>query len=70
MAPYMEVKYYDMENNYLYHDFITYDDNNSVKLKVEYAKNNNLAGVMCWEYGENKGQELQKTIYQVLKQNK
>lgn len=69
-APYMEVRHYDSNNNLTYRDFITYDDMNSVSLKVNYAKSNGLAGVMCWEYGENKGQELQKVIYEVLKQNK
>ena len=66
-APYMEIKYYDTNGNYLYHDFITYDSTKSVDLKANYAKSYNLAGIMCWEYGENKGGELQKVIYNVLK---
>lgn len=69
-APYMEIKHFDSNNNFLYHDFITYDNVDSVSLKAKYAKDNKLAGVMCWEYGENKGQELQQEIYKVLKQNK
>lgn len=67
-APYMEIRYFDSDNNYLYHDFITYDDERSVKLKCQYAMTNQLAGVMCWEYGENKNQQLQQVIYEVLKE--
>ncbi len=67
-APYMEIRHYNSDNQYLYHDFITYDDERSVELKCQYAVSNQLAGVMCWEYGENKGQQLQQVIYHVLKE--
>jgi len=37
-------------------NFITYDDEESVKLKSQYAKKNNLAGIFFWQYfGDPKG---------------
>lgn len=41
-APYL---YSETEKN-----FITYDDCESVAAKARYAKENNLGGIMCWEY--------------------
>ena len=37
--------------------FITYDDTVSVKLKTEYAKKNNLGGIMFWELGNDTKEE-------------
>lgn len=33
--------------------FVTYDDEESVKAKCEYVKENNMAGVMFWEYSSD-----------------
>lgn len=45
---------------YLYNGtiFITYDDPESIKAKVEYAKTMGLGGVMYWEYGHDMRSEL------------
>lgn len=58
-APYMFVN--QMNSKY----FITYDNENSVNLKAATAFTEGYAGVMVWEYGENKGQELMKEIMNV-----
>ena len=42
--------------------FITYDDEKSVKEKCKYVKDNDLAGVMFWEYNSDKKEYLLKTI--------
>ena len=42
--------------------FITYDDEESVKQKCKYVKNNDLAGVMFWEYNSDKKEYLLKTV--------
>ena len=51
---------------YLYSDstniFITYDDTNSVKLKCDYIKDNNLRGIMFWEYHGDYQNELLNTM--------
>lgn len=47
--------------------FITYDDADSLKLKVQYVKNNKLGGIMFWEYsGDNNG-ELLNAAYGEMK---
>jgi chitinase len=49
-------KYYDKKAKapYLFNDstkvLITYEDEESIKLKCEYIKKNNLAGIFFWEY--------------------
>ncbi|GAA0137808.1 hypothetical protein YSY43_46490 [Paenibacillus sp. YSY-4.3] len=43
--------------------FITYDDPQSLKLKVQYLKNNNLGGIMFWEYSNDRSGELLAAIY-------
>ncbi|MEO6287780.1 MAG: glycoside hydrolase family 18 protein [Dyadobacter sp.] len=49
-------KYYDEKAKapYLFNDstriFITYEDEESIKLKCEYVKENKLAGIFFWEY--------------------
>ncbi len=42
--------------------FITYDDEESVKDKCDYAKKHKLAGVMFWEYFGDRKEYLLKTI--------
>ncbi len=46
--------------------FITYDDEESVKLKCDYVKANGLAGVMFWEYFSDSKLYLLKTINKEL----
>jgi len=57
--------------DYLYNNstrqFITYDDEWSVKKKCKYAKRNNLAGVMFWEYDSDLKGYLLDEINMVLK---
>lgn len=43
--------------------FITYDDVQSVKAKVKYAKEANLGGVMIWELSHDYNRELSDVIY-------
>ena len=38
--------------------FISYDNERSIKAKCEYVITNHLAGVMAWEAGCNKTNEL------------
>lgn len=46
--------------------FITYDDPESLKHKVQYVKDMGLAGIMFWEWSEDKDNELLNTIYDNL----
>ncbi len=49
--------------------FITFDDTNSVKEKVEYALEKNVAGVMIWALGQdviNNSQPLLETIARTI----
>ncbi len=62
-------KYYrdnDAKAAYLYNDslkqFVTFDDEWSVKNKCKYVKNNDLGGVMFWEYSSDKKEYLLKEI--------
>ena len=62
-------KYYrdkDAYAPYLYNadlrQFITFDDEWSVKNKCKYVKKNNLAGVMFWEYSSDRKEYLLKEI--------
>lgn len=50
--------------------FITYDDEESVKQKCKYVKDNDLAGVMFWEYNSDKKEYLLKTIADKFKYRK
>ncbi|MEK8127917.1 glycosyl hydrolase family 18 protein [Paenibacillus filicis] len=43
--------------------FISYDDPQSLALKVQYLKNNNLGGIMFWEYSNDRSGALLQTIY-------
>ncbi|TVX99858.1 glycosyl hydrolase family 18 protein [Cohnella terricola] len=43
--------------------FITYDDPQSLKLKTQYVKNNELGGIMFWEYSNDRTGELLGAIY-------
>jgi chitinase len=62
------VRYWDEKANapYLFNKekkiFITYDDEESVKEKCKYVKDNDLAGVMFWEYNSDKKEYLLKTV--------
>jgi len=42
--------------------FITYENIRSVQEKVKYLKNQDLAGIMFWQYFEDNNQELLKAI--------
>lgn len=46
--------------------FITYDDEVSIGYKVDYVNENDLAGVMLWEYTQDNG-DLINTIYNRIK---
>lgn len=46
--------------------FITYDDEQSVKLKCDYTKKHKLAGVMFWEYFSDKKLYLLKLLNKEL----
>ncbi len=67
-------KYYkdkDAKAPYLFNpttlQFITFDDEWSVKNKCKYVVKNNLAGVMFWEYSSDKKEYLLKEIDRDLK---
>lgn len=64
-------KYFDSESMvpWLYNGetFISYDDSNSLKLKAEYIKDENLGGAMIWELSQDYNNELLNTIHEVLK---
>nr|BAF02559.1 chitinase [uncultured bacterium] len=47
--------------------FVTYDDEESVAAKCQYARKMGLAGAMFWEYHGDKDNRLLKTIYRTLK---
>lgn len=44
--------------------FISYDDERSIKYKVDYAKDNKLGGVMFWQFDGDSNGKLLKTIYE------
>jgi len=67
-------KYYrdnDAKAPYLYNDstkeFVTFDDEWSVKEKSKYVKQHHLAGIMFWEYGEDKKEYLLDEMNKDLK---
>jgi len=49
---------------YLYNgsSFVTYDDEESILLKLKYCDKKSLGGVMCWEFTGDKNKTLQKVI--------
>jgi len=67
-------KYYrdnDAQAPYLFNNstnqFVTFDDEWSVKNKCQYVKDNGMAGVMFWEYANDKKEYLLKEINSDLK---
>ncbi|MGN8056522.1 glycoside hydrolase family 18 protein [Pedobacter sp. 22163] len=66
-------KYYDKDAkaSYLYNaatrEYMTYDDERSVKAKCEYVLKNNMAGVMFWEYDSDVNGYLLDQINKSLK---
>ncbi|MFV0418049.1 MAG: glycoside hydrolase family 18 protein [Dysgonomonas sp.] len=53
--------------NFYKSELVTYDDEESVKAKCEYVNDNNLGGIMFWEYGSDPKGFLLGAINQVLK---
>lgn len=49
---------------YIYNgtSFISYDDKESIEIKLEYADKLKLGGAMFWEFGGDKHKELQKVV--------
>jgi chitinase len=47
--------------------FISYEDEESVKIKIEYLKQRGLAGVMFWEYSADKDKKLLNAVVENLK---
>lgn len=43
--------------------FISYDDPQSLRLKVQYVKNSNLGGIMFWEYSNDRSGALLQAVY-------
>ncbi len=66
-------KYYDKDAkaSYLYNaasrEYMTYDDERSVKAKCEYVLKNNMGGVMFWEYDSDLNGYLLHQINKSLK---
>lgn len=54
-APYI----YDSKNKIV----ISYDDSVSIKAKMDYIKDNDLGGIMFWDYGEDNTHILLNAIY-------
>lgn len=53
--------------NFYKSELITYDDEESVKAKCQYVKDNKLAGVMFWEYNSDPKGFLLAAVNQALK---
>lgn len=53
--------------NFYKGEFVTYDDEVSVKAKCEYVKTNGMGGVMFWEYSSDPKEYLLNAINQTLK---
>jgi chitinase len=66
------VRYWDEEAKapYLFNEqtrqLVVYDDEESVKIKCEYVKENNLGGVMFWQYASDPKEYLLTTINEHL----
>ena len=58
----------DAKAAYLYNGdtFITYEDERALTYKVEYVKEHNMAGIMFWEYSEDKTRTLVDHLYREL----
>jgi chitinase len=46
--------------------FITYDDPQSIRAKVQYVKAHHLGGMMFWELSEDRNEELLDVIVRSL----
>jgi chitinase len=46
--------------------FISYEDEESIKLKIEYLKQRGLGGVMFWEYSADVDKKLLKAVVETL----
>ncbi len=61
------VRYWDSSAQapYLFNGntFITYDDPQSLRLKVQYVKNNDLGGIMFWEYSNDRTGTLLQAVH-------
>lgn len=59
-------RYFDNEAKvpYLFNgtNFISYDDGESIRYKLDYANKKKLGGVMFWEFSGDKHMELQKIV--------
>ncbi|MFA6843999.1 MAG: glycosyl hydrolase family 18 protein, partial [Bacilli bacterium] len=50
--------------------FITYENNQSIQLKCQYVKDNQMAGVMFWQYSQDNGDLIDAiSDYQTLYKN-
>ncbi len=47
--------------------FISYEDEESIKIKIEYLKQRGLAGVMFWEYSADHDKKLLNTVVENIK---
>lgn len=67
------VEYYDnVAKAYWLYDgetFISYENERSLTYKVEYVVENNLAGIMFWDYNNDKTGTLLEAIYQAYNNN-
>ena len=61
-APYL----YDSKNNVT----ISYEDPESIKYKAQYAIDQNLAGMMFWEYSQDSNDTLLTAVYEHLVKNR
>jgi chitinase len=63
-----QYQYFDPNtSSYYWYDgttYASYDNQQSVKLKCQYAENQGLAGVMYWDYGHDLTGTLLSAIYQ------
>ena len=65
-------KFYDEESKsyYLYDEknkvFICYDDIEAIKLKYNYAKDNELGGLMYWSYNNDDTDQLMNAISEAI----
>ena len=60
-APYL----YDKDRGY----FITYEDEKSIAAKCDYARNEELGGVMIWELGEDYEDRLLEAVFKGMKRS-
>ncbi len=66
-------RYYDDESMvpWLFNGstFISYDDQQSIRLKADYIKSNNLGGAMIWELSHDPNKVLLNALTEILKHN-